>query len=150
MNIIYLNHYAGSPAHGMEYRPYYLAREWVRLGHRVQMLAADFSHVRATQPAPGDETIDGIAYRWYPTPRYLGHGLGQARGELEPLLAVIVAIGEEVLADEHAQMRADGAGEEQERQQQHRREQERELERAPPVAASRAPGPSPRAGPRLS
>ena len=54
MNIVYLNHYAGSPAHGMEYRPYYLAREWVRLGHRVQMLAADFSHVRATQPAAGD------------------------------------------------------------------------------------------------
>ena len=50
MNILYLNHYAGSPALGMEYRPYYLAREWVRLGHRVQMLAADFSHVRARQP----------------------------------------------------------------------------------------------------
>ena len=31
MNILYLNHYAGSPALGMEYRPYYLAREcsWV-------------------------------------------------------------------------------------------------------------------------
>ena len=77
MNIVYLNHYAGSPAHGMEYRPYYLAREWVRAGHRVQMLAADFSHVRATQPAAGDEAIDGIAYRWYPTPRYVGNGLGR-------------------------------------------------------------------------
>ena len=79
MNIVYLNHYAGSPAHGMEYRPYYLAREWVRAGHRVQMLAADFSHVRATQPASGDEVIDGIAYRWYPTPRYVGNGLGRVR-----------------------------------------------------------------------
>ena len=77
MNIVYLNHYAGSPAHGMEYRPYYLAREWVRAGHRVQMLAADFSHVRAAQPASGDEVIDGIAYRWYPTPRYVGNGLGR-------------------------------------------------------------------------
>jgi len=79
MNIVYLNHYAGSPAHGMEYRPYYLAREWVRAGHRVQMLAADFSHVRAAQPAAGDEAIDGIAYRWYPTPRYVGNGLGRVR-----------------------------------------------------------------------
>jgi glycosyltransferase involved in cell wall biosynthesis len=77
MNIVYLNHYAGSPAHGMEFRPYYLAREWVRAGHRVQMLAANFSHVRATQPAAGDETIDGIAYRWYATPRYVGNGLGR-------------------------------------------------------------------------
>ena len=90
MNILYLNHYAGSPALGMEYRPYYLAREWLRLGHRVQMLAADFSHVRAKQPscarsssAPawlaGDEIIDGIAYRWVRTPPYRGNGLGRVK-----------------------------------------------------------------------
>ena len=77
MNILYLNHYAGSPALGMEYRPYYLAREWVRAGHRVQVVAADFSHVRARQPAAGDELIDGIAYRWLPTPAYQGNGLGR-------------------------------------------------------------------------
>lgn len=79
MNILYLNHYAGSPALGMEYRPYYLAREWVRAGHRVQMVAADFSHVRARQPQAGDEVIDGIAYRWLPTPPYQGNGLGRVQ-----------------------------------------------------------------------
>ena len=35
MNIVYIEHYAGTPALGMEFRPYYLAREWVRAGHRV-------------------------------------------------------------------------------------------------------------------
>ncbi|MDT7834476.1 glycosyltransferase family 4 protein [Aquabacterium sp. OR-4] len=83
MNILYLNHYAGSPALGMEYRPYYLAREWVRAGHRVQMVAADFSHVRARQPHTDgvmtDELIDGIAYRWLPTPPYQGNGLGRVK-----------------------------------------------------------------------
>lgn len=79
MNILYLNHYAGSPALGMEYRPYYLAREWVRAGHRVQIVAADFSHVRARQPRAGDEVVDGIAYRWLPTPPYQGNGLGRVR-----------------------------------------------------------------------
>ncbi len=79
MNILYLNHYAGSPALGMEYRPYYLAREWVRTGHRVQVVAADFSHVRARQPQAGDTTIDGIAYRWLPTPPYQGNGLGRVK-----------------------------------------------------------------------
>ena len=79
MNILYLNHYAGSPALGMEYRPYYLAREWVRAGHQVQVVAADFSHVRARQPQAGDEVTDGIAYRWLPTPRYQGNGLGRVR-----------------------------------------------------------------------
>ena len=84
MNILYLNHYAGSPLHGMEYRPYYLAREWVQAGHRVRMVAADHSHVRAKQPErpgtdPWHETIDGIAYHWYPTPPYAGNGLGRVR-----------------------------------------------------------------------
>jgi glycosyltransferase involved in cell wall biosynthesis len=77
MNILYLNHYAGSPALGMEYRPYYLAREWVRGGHAVQIVAADHSHVRTRQPAPGNEVIDGIAYRWIATPPYRGNGWGR-------------------------------------------------------------------------
>ena len=77
MNILVLNHYAGSPALGMEYRPYYLAREWVRAGHSVMIVAADQSHVRARQPQAGDEVIDGIAYRWLATPAYRGNGLGR-------------------------------------------------------------------------
>jgi glycosyltransferase involved in cell wall biosynthesis len=83
MRILYLNHYAGSPRHGMEYRPYYLAREWVRSGHQVQIVAAAYSHVRSRQPEadarPLDEVIDGIAYRWLPTPPYQGNGLGRVR-----------------------------------------------------------------------
>ena len=85
MNILLINHYAGSPWHGMEYRPYYLAREWVRAGHRVQIVAASQSHVRSRQPqvsesttaGPLDELIDGIAYRWWPTPAYTGNGVGR-------------------------------------------------------------------------
>ena len=85
MNILLINHYAGSKRHGMEFRPYYLAREWVRSGHRVQIVAASHSHVRSRQPemppsgGPLDETIDGIAYRWWPTPAYAGNGLGRVR-----------------------------------------------------------------------
>jgi glycosyltransferase involved in cell wall biosynthesis len=83
VNILLINHYAGSPRHGMEYRPYYLAREWVRLGHAVQIVAASWSHVRSVQPeaggAPRDELIDGIAYRWLPTPPYAGNGVGRVR-----------------------------------------------------------------------
>jgi len=77
MNILYINHYAGSPTLGMEYRPYYLSREWVRAGHRVQIVAADHSHVRARQPQAGNEVIDGIAYRWLATPPYQGNGVGR-------------------------------------------------------------------------
>lgn len=82
MNILLINHYAGNPALGMEYRPYYLAREWVRLGHRVMIVAASYSHYRARQPAPGDDTVDGITYRWLPTPAYTGNGWARMRNVL--------------------------------------------------------------------
>ena len=83
MNILLLNHYAGSTRHGMEYRPYYLAREWVRAGHRVRIVAASQSHLRASAPPMNgrmavDETIDGIDYRWLATPPYQGNGARRA------------------------------------------------------------------------
>jgi glycosyltransferase involved in cell wall biosynthesis len=83
MNILLVNHYAGSPRDGMEYRPYYLAREWVRAGHRVQIVAAAYSHVRTRQPVLADdaldEVIDGIGYRWLPAPSYVGNGVGRVK-----------------------------------------------------------------------
>ena len=84
MNILLINHYAGSVHHGMEYRPYYLAREWVRLGHRVRIVAASRAHVRARPPEMAgrsrlDETIDGIGYTWFATPAYRGNGAARVR-----------------------------------------------------------------------
>ncbi|WP_426177509.1 glycosyltransferase family 4 protein [Massilia sp. TWR1-2-2] len=83
MNILLINHYAGSLRHGMEYRPYYLAREWRRLGHQVRIVASARSHVRAESPRLGglsrlDETIDGIDYTWFDTPAYSGNGATRA------------------------------------------------------------------------
>jgi glycosyltransferase involved in cell wall biosynthesis len=79
MRLLLINHYAGSPQHGMEYRPYYLAREWVRAGHQVLILAGSHSHVRTSQPQAGGQTIDGISYCWYETPAYEGNGFGRVR-----------------------------------------------------------------------
>ena len=58
LNILLINHYAGTPSLGMEYRPYYLAREWVRAGHRVTVVAANFSHVRAGQYQVGERSAN--------------------------------------------------------------------------------------------
>lgn len=75
MDIVYLAHFSGSPHHGMVYGHYYLAREWVRAGHQVTIIAASFSHVRFRQPSMGpcltEECIDGIRYLWVPTPSYV-------------------------------------------------------------------------------
>lgn len=63
----------------MEYRPYYLAREWVQMGHTVHIFASTISHIRAVPPLPGltEETIDGIHYHWVATPKYRGNGIGR-------------------------------------------------------------------------
>ena len=76
MNILYIEHYVGSPYYGMEFRPYYLAREWVKQGHQVTILGASFSHLRQHQPAVEqdflEEDVDGIKYVWFKTPTYGG------------------------------------------------------------------------------
>ncbi len=78
MNILLINHYAGSFSHGMEYRHYYLAREWTKMGHRVTVVAASYSHLRTRQPAVSGavtvEDIDGVCYIWLKTPPYKGNG----------------------------------------------------------------------------
>ncbi len=78
MNILLINHYAGSPAMGMEYRPWYMAREWVKAGHQVTIVAATNAHVRTVQPRTShkfqEEITDGITYLWVKTPPYEGNG----------------------------------------------------------------------------
>ena len=76
MNILLINHYAGSPYYGMEFRPYYLAREWVKQGHNVTIIAASFSHLRQHDPEVvkdfQEEDIERIKYVWFKTPEYGG------------------------------------------------------------------------------
>ncbi|MGA2406168.1 MAG: glycosyltransferase family 4 protein [Bacteroidales bacterium] len=81
MNILLINHYAGSPKLGMEYRPYYMAKHWCRMGHKVTIIAASQSHVRSTQPIISnrfeEEELEGIKYIWLKTPSYNGNGIGR-------------------------------------------------------------------------
>ncbi|MDR2407385.1 MAG: glycosyltransferase WbuB, partial [Bacteroidales bacterium] len=79
MNILLINHYAGTPELGMEFRPYYLAKEWVKQGHKVTIVAASYSHLRTKQPKISKsfdvETIEGIKYIWIKTPAYTFSGI---------------------------------------------------------------------------
>lgn len=76
MNILLINHYAGSNEYGMEYRPYYLAREWEKQGHQVTIVGASFSHLRLKNPQLKkdyqEEAIEGIRYIWFKTSEYKG------------------------------------------------------------------------------
>ncbi|MFA9380637.1 MAG: glycosyltransferase, partial [Acetanaerobacterium sp.] len=68
---------------GMEYRHFYLARELVRMGHNVTIVAASFSHLRGQNPLPEhslQETIeDGVTFLWLKTPPYYRNNLFRAR-----------------------------------------------------------------------
>ncbi len=81
MNILLINHYAGSDGMGMEYRPFYLAREWVADGHRVTIVGADYSHLRHHQPVVRRDLDvteeDGVRFRWLRTRPYSGNGAGR-------------------------------------------------------------------------
>ena len=77
MNIIIINHYAGSPQYGMEFRPYYLAKEWIKSGHQVLIVGSTFSHLRKIQPKRGKQNIDGIEYFWISGNKYKGNGIGR-------------------------------------------------------------------------
>lgn len=76
MNVLLINHYAGSKEYGMEFRAYYLAKEWVKQGHSVTIVAASFSHLRLKNPDVSkdyqEEMIEGIQYIWMKTPAYIG------------------------------------------------------------------------------
>lgn len=83
MNILYINHYAGSPELGMEYRPYYLSKEWIKNGHNVLIVAASNAHVRNIQfdliSNFEYKKIDSIDYLFIKTPKYYGNGLGRIK-----------------------------------------------------------------------
>lgn len=74
MNILLINHYVGGTKYGMEFRPYYLAKEWIKLGHTVTFIGASYSHLRYHQPSVlsdfYEENLDGIRYLWIKTPEY--------------------------------------------------------------------------------
>jgi len=73
-NIWIINQYTGSPYHGMNYRSYYLAKEFVKKGYEVTIFSGSYSHLFQNLPKTKgiftNEKIDGINYIWIKTPKY--------------------------------------------------------------------------------
>jgi glycosyltransferase involved in cell wall biosynthesis len=69
-----INQTAGSPYHGMVYRNYYIAREWVKQGHRAIIISGSYFHNFGQLPHTTGlftkEMIDGIEYWWVKLPQY--------------------------------------------------------------------------------
>jgi glycosyltransferase involved in cell wall biosynthesis len=65
-----INHYAGSRVHGMEYRHYYLAQHFQRMGLRPAIICASFHHLLTKLPEERYAAVDGVPYVWIKACRY--------------------------------------------------------------------------------
>ena len=83
MNIWIINETIGSRIHGMVFRPYYFAKEFVKLGHKVIIFSGSYTHIFSKLPEvkgfSTTENIDGIEYCWIKTPKY---GKSQSLGRI--------------------------------------------------------------------
>ena len=98
MRILYLDHYAGSLKYGMEFRPYYLAREWAKKGCITRVIAGDYSHLRKINPKiSNDYAIEvlenGIEYQWIKTGTYSGNGIKRAFSMFRYVVKLFVSAG---------------------------------------------------------
>lgn len=67
----------------MVFRPYYFAKEFVKLGHKVTIFSGSYTHIFSKLPEVSGfsttENIDGIDYCWIKTPKY---GKSQSLGRI--------------------------------------------------------------------
>lgn len=77
-NLWIVNHYATHPQRGSSgSRHYSLARELVRRGWSVTILAAD--SIERSRGRVWSEDVGGVVFRYIRTPPYIGNGLGRLR-----------------------------------------------------------------------
>ena len=76
-HVLIINHNAGSPYHGPNFRSYYAAHGWVQQGMKATIVCSAFSHKLSQLPdVPGPflkQNIDGIDYLWLKTTPFRGN-----------------------------------------------------------------------------
>lgn len=99
MKLLYIDHYFGSASMGMEYRPYYFAREWMKNGHAVLCVGASYSHLRRQQPQRiGCCKIDGLDYLILRTREYRGNGICRVLNMIDFMLGLFTTARRAILA----------------------------------------------------
>jgi len=83
LNIWILNHHALTPVMSGGTRHYDFAKELVKRGHSVTIVASSFHYAKYQEMKEyGDseyllEAMDGIQFVWFKTPAYFGNGIGR-------------------------------------------------------------------------
>ncbi|MBE3550224.1 MAG: glycosyltransferase family 4 protein [Brockia lithotrophica] len=105
MNIWVINQYAGAPDQPGFTRHFSLARELIRRGHRVSIVATSFHHSlrKDTRLQPGEswryEVIEGVPFLWLRTPAYRGNSAARVWNMAAFGLSAIRRSRPEILGD---------------------------------------------------
>jgi glycosyltransferase involved in cell wall biosynthesis len=87
MNIWYINHYATPPSFGMPGRPYSLAINLEKFGHKVTVICAACHNHRQRHAPLSDHyncrDYDGVDYYHLPVSSYKGNGVGRLLNMIE-------------------------------------------------------------------
>ena len=80
MKLLIINHYAGSPHHGMENRPFDLAKELAKFDCEVDILCSSYTHLRSNNFSvkilkKEIRNISGIRYVIIGTPKYIKNNI---------------------------------------------------------------------------
>jgi len=92
MNIIIFNHHALSPSMGGATRHFDFAKELVKKGHKVCIVASSFHYASYKEMKSYEkgnylsENIDGVDFIWIKTRTYTGNGLGRVINMLEYMI----------------------------------------------------------------
>ncbi|WP_223175807.1 glycosyltransferase family 4 protein [Sulfurimonas crateris] len=98
MNIWIFNHHALTPDMGGGTRHYDFAKELIKRGHKVTIVASGFHYSKYKEmKSYGDkeyllENRDGIDFIWIKTPAYIGNGIGRVRNMLSYTFKVLKII----------------------------------------------------------
>lgn len=94
MRIVFISHTAGSPWHGMLFRPYYFANEFSKLGHQTTIITASFFHTRVKNPCITSdwsaEEVGIVRFIWLKTLNYKSSTVKRALGMLIFALKLII------------------------------------------------------------
>jgi hypothetical protein len=86
MNIIYINHYAGSQIDPEEWRPYYLSKGFIVNGCSASVICASYHHLQKNTFDQSEyiyqKKVDEINFRWLRTPNYTGNGISRIKNML--------------------------------------------------------------------
>ncbi len=81
--IWYIHPYSGNPKKGMSFRPYFLSKNFNKLGYDTTVISSQYHHLsNLSESSVGYKKVEDIDYYFVPTNVYSGNGISRVRNML--------------------------------------------------------------------